>query len=71
VGRRNVTLPEELMRRVDRVVSHEALGFDSPTEYVRAAVRERVREDEEYLSMLAEAESPRIGGGEKPPAKSK
>lgn len=43
-GHTNVSLPDELADRVDEIVENGDAGYQSRAEFVRAAVRERLKD---------------------------
>lgn len=46
---RTVQLPEELLRRVDEIVSHPEFGYTSRSEFIKDAVRRRLEELERLV----------------------
>ncbi len=45
-GYANISVPEELLKEVEKVVNEKILGYRSPSEFVIEAVRKRVEEIE-------------------------
>lgn len=54
---RSVSLPEELVKLIEKIIDGKILGYNSVAEYVKAAVRDKISNDSKIYNL-------KINGGE-------